>query len=108
MCTVGFKLKTVSVLKVISASLLFFVFPVVRGFVQRRKFRVLLAAKREQEKRVAEFLSKLPMEGDELYSRQKTMCRTDETRPKGEKSVCLSVCLSMCMYVSNGLSWKYV
>ena len=67
--------------------------------MQRRKFRVLLATKREQEKRVAEFLSKLPMEGEELYSRQKTLCRTDETRPKGEMSVCMSVYLCVCMYL---------
>ena len=82
-----------------SNPIVFFVFSVVRGFVQRRKFRVLLATKREQEKRVAEFLSKLPMEGEELYSRQKTLCRTDETRPKGEMSVCMSVCLSIYVYV---------
>ena len=66
--------------------------------MQRRKFRVLLAAKREQEKRVAEFLSKLPREGDELYSRQKTLCRTDESRPKG-KEVCL-----LYVHVFNCLS----
>ena len=78
----------------IQVCLLFFGVPVVRGFVKRRKFRVLLAAKREQEKRVAEFLSKLPREGDELYTRQKTLCRTDESRPKG-KEVCLSVCSSV-------------
>jgi len=60
---------------------------IARGFVQRRKFRVLLAAKREQEKRVAEFLSKLPMGGDQLYSKQKELCRADESRPKEVLSV---------------------
>ena len=75
--------------------------------MQRRKFRVLLAAKREQEKRVAEFLSKLPREGDELYTRQKTLCRTDESRPKGKESVCLSGCLSVCLSVWLSICLEY-
>lgn len=66
--------------------------------MQRRKFRVLLAAKREQEKRVAEFLSKLPMGGDQLYSKQKELCRTDESRPKGEE-VSVSLCLCLFTYL---------
>lgn len=49
----------------------------------RRKFRVLLAAKREQERQLAEFLTRLPMAGDKLYGQQKELNRMDETRPKG-------------------------
>ena len=72
--------------------------------MQRRKFRVLLAAKREQEKRVAEFLSKLPKGGDELYSKQKELCRADESRPKGGKCPSVTLCLcvrtgSMCEFL---------
>jgi len=78
--------------------LLLFLSPVARGFVQRRKFHVLLAAKREQEKHVAEFLSKLPKGGDQLYSKQKELCRADESRPKGEE-VSVSLCLCLFMYL---------
>lgn len=55
---------------------------IARGFVQKRKFKILLAAKREQERKVAELLSRLTRGGDQLYARLKVLNRADESRPK--------------------------
>ena len=47
---------------------------------------------------MAEFL-KLPKGGDQMYSKQKELCRADESRPKGEEVSVSLVCACSRIYV---------
>eukprot|EP00731_Ephydatia_muelleri_P016826 Em0009g1250a len=53
-----------------------------RRFFQQRKFKALLAAKKEQEQLLADFLSGVPKSVEGLYPRQMALCEEDLERPK--------------------------
>ncbi|KAL5482212.1 hypothetical protein EMCRGX_G022508 [Ephydatia muelleri] len=53
-----------------------------RRFFQQRKFKALLAAKKEQEQLLADFLSGVPKGVEGLYPRQMALCEEDLERPK--------------------------
>ena len=55
---------------------------VARGFVQRCKYKVLLATKREEENRLASFLTDLSRRGEWLLPHQQGLVEEDESRTR--------------------------
>ena len=55
---------------------------VARGFVQRCKYKVLLATKREEENRLASFLTDLSRRGEWLLPQQQGFVEEDESRAR--------------------------
>ena len=58
----------------------------VRGFIQRRKYYVLLAAKRDQEHKLAHFLVNVFREVGEIFSQQQILVSEDEIRTRESPS----------------------
>lgn len=54
---------------------------VARGFVDRAAYRNMLALKREQESRLADFLLSIPSHSDRLFNIQLALCEADLENP---------------------------
>ena len=68
----------------------FIAFSVARGFVERCKYQVLLATKREEEGKVAFFLTDLTRRGEWLLPHQQMLVTEDERRASEATSVASS------------------
>ncbi len=55
-----------------------YLFLVVRGFLERCKFEGLLSLKREQQRKVEEFLFRISLTSDDLILQQLNLCDADD------------------------------
>ena len=66
----------------------------VRGFIQRRKYDVLLAAKKDQEHKLAHFLVDVSREVGEIFSQQRILVSEDEIRTRESPSATITLMTS--------------